>query len=240
VSRCILITRPAADALPFADALAAAGVATMIEPMMTIEALPGPALDLAGVQAILATSANGARALAARTERRDVPLYAVGDATARAAEALGFTPVTRAAGDVTALAACVIARCDPAEGRCCMPPARRWPAIWAVPWPPPASAIGANASMPRGRWRRCRRRRGAALAAGRIDGVALFSPRTARIFVDRVAAAGCTTSLARVDAFCLSAAVGDAAAGAPWRRTFVAGEPTGRALRALVVDAVQA
>jgi uroporphyrinogen-III synthase len=240
VSRCILITRPAADALSFADALAAAGVATMIEPMMTIEALPGPALDLAGVQAVLATSANGARALAARTERRDVPLYAVGDATARAAEALGFTPVTRAAGDVSALAACVIARCDPAEG-----------ALLHAAGTTLAGDLGGALAAAGFRYRReclyaarpvaaLSAAARTALAAGRIDGVALFSPRTARIFVDRVAAAGCTTSLARIDAFCLSAAVGDAAAGAPWRRTFVAGEPTGRALRALVVDAVQA
>ena len=43
---------------------------------------------LDGVQAILATSANGVRALARRTPRRDLPLFAVGPQTAaRGAEA---------------------------------------------------------------------------------------------------------------------------------------------------------
>ncbi len=240
MSHRILITRPAADAAPFAEALAAAGIAALTEPMMTIETFRGPALDLAGVQGVLATSANGARALAARTPRRDVPLFAVGDATARAAEALGFTAVISAAGDVTDLAALVMARCDPAAG-----------VLLHAAGTTLAGDLGATLAAAGFRYRReslyaarpvaaLSATARTALAAGRIDGVALFSPRTARILVDRAAAAGCTANLASVDAFCLSAAVGDAAAAAVWRRILVARDPTGRALRRLVIDTLQA
>ena len=49
------------------------------------------AATLAACQAILVTSANGARALAEATEQRSKPIFAVGDTTAATAEGLGFT-----------------------------------------------------------------------------------------------------------------------------------------------------
>jgi hypothetical protein len=90
-----LITRPEEDARPLAEALAARGVATVIEPLLAIRPLPEAASDLAkdlaGVQALLFTSANGARAFAELSPRRDIGVLAVGDATASAARGLGFT-----------------------------------------------------------------------------------------------------------------------------------------------------
>ncbi|MBM3519006.1 MAG: uroporphyrinogen-III synthase, partial [Alphaproteobacteria bacterium] len=95
----VLITRPRAEAERLAADLAARGIESLIEPVLEVRfrdvALPDPAR----FQAFLCTSANGARGLAAMTARRDAPLYAVGDATARAAEALGFAKVVSAAGD---------------------------------------------------------------------------------------------------------------------------------------------
>ena len=79
--------------------------------------LEGPPLDLEGVQALLCTSANGVRATAARTTGRDLPVLAVGDATARAARDEGFAQVESARGDVESLARLAKARLDPAAGR---------------------------------------------------------------------------------------------------------------------------
>ena len=61
----LLLTRPREDSLALAEVLARHGVDALIEPMMTIRIDEGARLDLSGAQAILLTSANGARALAA-------------------------------------------------------------------------------------------------------------------------------------------------------------------------------
>ena len=113
----VLITRPADDAMALAAAVAQRGLEPLIEPMLTVKNLPGPPLDLAGAQAVLFTSANGVRAFCTRTNDRVLPVFAVGDATADAAVAAGFTIVRSAAGTAKELAALVVRHCAPAAGR---------------------------------------------------------------------------------------------------------------------------
>ena len=115
-TRRILITRPREDAEPLAALLAEHGIDSLIEPLMLAEILAGETLDLAGVQALIATSANGVRAFAARDPCRSIPVCCVGDATARAAREAGFADVSSAAGDVEALAEMIVGRHDPADG----------------------------------------------------------------------------------------------------------------------------
>src|ERR1700744_4899425 len=100
----ILITRPRDDAVPFARMLAERGHDAVIAPLLEIRFPDGAEISLDGVQAILATSANGVRAIARRTQRRDVALFAVGPQTAEAAQHLGFATVRNANGDGAALA----------------------------------------------------------------------------------------------------------------------------------------
>src|SRR5215510_1502529 len=109
----VLITRPGDDGARLADLLRSMGHDPLFEPLLTIRQLDGPPLDLSGVQAILATSANGVRAIASRNTERQIALYAVGDATARSAKEAGFLDISSAAGDVTALAALVREKLDP-------------------------------------------------------------------------------------------------------------------------------
>ena len=87
-----------------AEALRQRGVEVAIEPLLTIRTLPGAAIDLAGVQAVLFTSSNSVRAFAELSERRDLPCFTVGDATAAAARSAGFAEVHSAGGDVRDLA----------------------------------------------------------------------------------------------------------------------------------------
>src|SRR5580698_8674810 len=101
-----LITRPRQEAESLAARLAERGIEAVIEPMMMIVdsagvdaagverggALP----DLTGVQAVLCTSANGVGALARASAERGVPVFAVGEATARAARGAGFVGVESA------------------------------------------------------------------------------------------------------------------------------------------------
>src|SRR5438067_1442456 len=99
-----LVTRPRAEAAGLADALASRGIEAILEPMLDIHYRDAPAPDLAGVQAILCTSANGVHALARLSAQRDCPLLAVGESTAGRARAEGFLQVESAGGNVAELA----------------------------------------------------------------------------------------------------------------------------------------
>src|SRR5581483_7546674 len=111
-----LVTRPRAEAVELATALERRGIAALIEPLIEIRFADLPPPDLAGVRAILCTSANGVRALARLTPERGLPLFAVGDATAARAREAGFAAVVSAAGTVEDLARLVRARLVPVAG----------------------------------------------------------------------------------------------------------------------------
>ncbi len=230
----VLITRPREAAEAVAKALAARGVESMIEPLLDITYRPAGDLDLDGVQAILLTSANGARALARATGRRDLSLLAVGEATAAAAEVAGFRDVEAAGGDVAALAELAAAGLEPGSGPVvhvsgsvvCGDLAGRLGALGftvrrAVLYEArPAEALSEAAA--------------AALSQGAIDAVLLFSPRTAKAFVRLAKRAGVAGALGRVRALCLSASVADEARAVGWRAVRVAERPESAALFALI------
>lgn len=233
----ILVTRPAEDGEAFAHDLRQHGIETLLDPLLTIELLDGPPPALDGVQAVLATSANGIRAFAARETRRTIPVYAVGAASAACARALGFDPVISAAGDVTALARLVSERLDPKAG-----------AVLHVAGSHLAGDLAGALERAGFVYRRAvlyeahtasalAPETSAALQAGTIDGVALFSPRTAKTFAALVSAAGLTDRLRAVTAFCLSAAVATAARGLAWRAIAVAAQPDKDALVATIAAA---
>jgi uroporphyrinogen-III synthase len=112
----VLITRPIEDGEETARQLIARGHQPLLAPLLTVRFLDGPEVGLEGVQAILATSANGVRALARRTARRDIALFAVGPQTAREAELQGFGDVKSANGDVHALALAASCWAEPGKG----------------------------------------------------------------------------------------------------------------------------
>ena len=100
----ILITRPVEDGRQIAARLVEMGHQPLLAPLLTPRFEDGPEPDLGDVQAILATSANGVRALARRTARRDFSIFAVGPQTAEEALNCGFAEVKNADGDAKALA----------------------------------------------------------------------------------------------------------------------------------------
>jgi len=238
----ILVTRPAEDAEPLAARLRDQGYDASIEPMLDIVWLDGPEPDLKDVQALLFTSANGVRGYSRRTGRRHLPVYAVGDATARAARTAGFADVESASGDVYALADLVRARTTSDAGVLLHVAGtklagdlagmltnagfsvRRATLYDAVP----STRLSENTST--------------ALRTGTLDAVLFFSPRTARSFVRLVNEAGLIDRCRTVDALCLSPAVAEAARTygdqgvTPWQSVRVAPRPEQDSLLGLLPE----
>src|SRR5215469_8259743 len=112
-----LVTRPREESESLRAALSARGVEAIIESMMQVRVRAAASPDLAGVQAVLCTSANGVRALARVTEERGLPIFAVGDATASRARGEGFATVESAGGAVADLVRLAVEKLRPQDGR---------------------------------------------------------------------------------------------------------------------------
>jgi uroporphyrinogen-III synthase len=112
----VLITRPQEDAARIAALLKDRGHESVIAPLLAVRFHDGPEISLDGIQAVLATSANGVRALAKRTPKRDVPLFAVGPQTEEEARAFEFNNVRNASGDSRTLAAATTQWASPGKG----------------------------------------------------------------------------------------------------------------------------
>ncbi len=221
----ILITRPREDAAALAEKLKARGHEVLVEPMLEIRHAAGAAVDLSGVQAVLFTSANGVRAFIVAEKRRDLPAFCVGDTTAAAARAAGFTHVESATGNIEALANLVLRKLKPADGLLLHAAASvvagdlagllkkdgfelRRTVLYSAE---PATALSPTTA--------------AALKARQIDIVVFFSARTAETFVRLVRAAGLAGSLSKTVALGLSAQVNEAAIGLPWAMMEAARQP---------------
>lgn len=82
----------------------ALGYEPVVAPLLAIRPIPQPEPAMDGIAALAFTSANGVVAFAALTDRRAIPVYAVGASTADAARQAGFADVQSADGAVADLA----------------------------------------------------------------------------------------------------------------------------------------
>jgi uroporphyrinogen-III synthase len=233
----LLVTRPALDAGPLSDLLTAAGHTVLLDPLLSIRFRDRGALDLDGATGLLFTSGNGVRAFAALSTRRDIPAYAVGDRTATLARELGFERTLSADGDVAALVALVRAHRKPEDGLLLHVSghdvagelaqsleAAGYGVRRAVLYDAEPAADLAPATR-------------TALGTGTLDGVLLFSPRTARHFVALMHLSGLSSRASRIAAWCLSPAVAQALNGLKLAEIHIAAEPTQAALLSLVPPA---
>lgn len=100
----LIITRPMGDALPLARKLEARGHEAIIAPLLKIEARDGGALPEKTYQAMCITSANAFVNPEILSARQSVPLYCVGPQSAEAARRAGFSDVRARGGNVHGLA----------------------------------------------------------------------------------------------------------------------------------------
>jgi len=223
----ILVTRPGQDGVETAALLAASGHQALLAPLLQTRWLEGPPPDFTGVAAILATSANGVRALVRRTDRRDIPLFAVGPQTAETARAAGFLRVENADGDAKTLAASAprwIAPCqllhvcgeDSAGNLAEDLAAHGYDVRRAILYAVDALPLAGEAAK--------------ALRAGALDAALFFSPRSARIFLEQASA----LPLKNLTAFCISPATASVLPPDLFAAIRVAAAPNQQALLALL------
>jgi uroporphyrinogen-III synthase len=205
----------------------------VIAPLFRLEILHPPAdfsASLAACQAVLLTSANGARALAEASEQRGRPILSVGDTTAATAEGLGFNAVTSAAGDGAALVELVRQRLDPKAG----PLVHVGGVDLALDLGEALSRHGfdvrrfalydarAESVLPDSAR--------AALQARALDAATFFSPRAASQFAKLVGESGLADSLRSVTAIGISPAALAPLGKLPFKATVSAARPTRQAV----------
>lgn len=220
----LLLTRPRAQSEAFAANLAErlpGRFAPVISPLIEIAANPAP-LDLGGARGLLFTSANGVTEFSRRTSARDLPAYCVGEMTAAAARAAGFVTFS-AGGDLADLAA-LVARAASAPGAGAFVHVRGRHAAGDLAGRLAADGVEVRAAeiydqTPRPLTPEAR----SLLARGEVATVAVFSPRSARLFAAEAAAAG--ADLSRAAAVSISAAADAALGTAGFGARIVASRP---------------
>ncbi|MCE1235379.1 MAG: uroporphyrinogen-III synthase [Hyphomicrobiales bacterium] len=224
----VLVTRAEDQGRATEARLAAAGLDGIVAPLVRIVLDGDVALPLDGVQALVVTSINGVAALALCDDvarLTALPLFAVGDKTAEAARARGFVDVHSAAGDRRALAELLKTRLDPARGAL----------LWAAGADRAADfAADLEAAGFEVRIAEVYRSEAVAdlpdavatdLAGGRIDAIAVYSPRSAEILVDALAARGFSPSSSRFRIHAISDAAAEPLRRAGYDRIVVAERP---------------
>jgi len=100
----VLLTRPLDESRAVAAMLEGEEIEALVWPLTRIVPTETELTLPASAGGLLFTSANGVRALAALTERRDLPALCVGQKTAEAARLAGYLNCFSADGDAHALA----------------------------------------------------------------------------------------------------------------------------------------
>lgn len=231
----LLVTRPSGDAEATAARLAALGHEALIAPMLERVLLPMSELGERPA-AIALTSANALAGLDASPESRhwrNLPVFSVGGRTAAAARAAGYIDVRSAEGDSADLVRLIARDLSLSAGTILYPAATERAghvdaALAAAGYRVHLAEV--YSMQPAARLPEVV---ADALRQGTLDGVLLYSHRTAATLVRLADAAGLGAALAAVRAFAISEAV---VAGLPFELVTLAAAPNEDALLAALED----
>jgi uroporphyrinogen-III synthase len=233
----LLVTRAVPNEGELTTELQSLGHNVSEEPLLRIELLPLAPDALQNAQALLVTSRNGVRALAASAASaaaRDLPIFCVGEGTAELARESGLQRVSSGAGTARDLVPLVAAKADRVGG-----------ALLHIAGEHLAFDLAAALAAQGFNARTLTAYRAVAVAAlstatagalreGRIDAVLLMSPRTAAIFAQLVADAGLRESAKKQRYICLSERVAEALGDLALDRCEIAASPNSQGMLAAI------
>ena len=203
----IVVTRPQEDAERTAATLRARGHDVLIAPLLAVEPVNAELRTNWG--GVIITSANAANAVAMHPAREGLiklPLFAVGQRSAEAARAAGFTDVTSAGGSVRDLVRLLLTR----------RPDNRAPLLYVAGEDRASDLIGELAGRGIAAEMAVIYRAAtvpfssaltAALEEGRVDAVLHYSKRSAESYLEGAKAAGVAKQALAVRHICLSAQI---------------------------------
>lgn len=223
----LLLTRPESDNEHWAKLLGSMGIETIASPLLHIEHLSKP-IDCKDYSGIIITSKH---AVIPAAECGNLPAYLIGNATAAHAKDYGFSHIAAIAPTARELLALIPA----AQGE--KPLLYASGEVTSVDVVKLLEERGINAKQEIVYKAIAAESLSAeaerALAQGEIDGVLLFSARTAEIFQG-------LTSHRHVTLFCLSEAIAHACApDEQWREVLFPESPTAEALATLIHEYYQ-
>jgi len=226
----LLVTRPEPDATALAETLEARGHRAVIEPLLRIRRLDGVDLPSEGATAVAVTSAQAIELLDATPHLLDLPIYCVGERTAAAARHAGFRQVRVADGDVDRLAALIIGERRPDDGDLLYLAGTVRAGDLAGQLRRAGFTVRLAELYESVPVERLSENTVALLAGGSIDGVLLFSPRTAQTLSALLDQAGLGNLAGELDTWCLSHSIADMIAMSGFRHIHIAAHPTQAAL----------
>lgn len=228
----VLITRPEPGARETARRVRGLGYRPILAPLLEIRSV-GPALPPCGhVQAIIVSSANAIPALPATHQH--LPLLAVGDATAARARAAGFTRVSSADGDATALAKLAAGVCEPRLGPLLFVCGKSQGAALAGDLRARGFSVLRRAVYDAAPVERLPHAARQALLSGGLSAALFYSAETARNCVRLIRGERLDETVRKVDALAIGAPTAMALQALPWRRTCIAARPNQEAMLALL------
>jgi len=224
----VLVTRAEPDASELKVQLEALGHTVTVEPLLQIEFMPLKAGAFKSAQALIATSRNGLRALAAspvRPHALKLPIFVVGPGTAELARTLGFARIIEGAGTAGDLVPQVAGQIEPARGTVVYLAGETFAFDLEAALENQRIAVR-KVTVYRAKPSQTLTARTAQLiASGPLDAVILMSPRTAAVFTQLVSAARLKDSAHRLAYLCLSKAVAQGLQGLGPVRAEVAAKP---------------
>ncbi|PCJ36673.1 MAG: uroporphyrinogen III synthase [Alphaproteobacteria bacterium] len=229
-----MLTRPEEDSRNLARKLLALGHGVQAEPLLQIDFLPQDEIDLANFQALAFTSANGVRAFVRIYQNRDIPCFAVGEATAGEAEEAGFQSIYTAGGNVVELAELMTRSLNMMSGP-----------ILHISGQDIAGDLSGRLSAagfqliraPLYKAEKSTAMTAAArklITSGQISHIPFYSPRSAKIFMDLIRLSHMENHLTEITAICLSSAVSDMISSYSWQKILTAKHPNQSSLFNLV------
>ena len=222
----VLNTRPAEDADELSSALFKLGFEVIGEPLLTVRYSDTEPPPLDTYQAVVFTSRNGVRAFARASEERNALVFAVGDATSREAQTIGFKNVRSASGNVGKLARLITGQLDPDEG----PLLHVSATVSTGDLASRLNAVGFDVDKTilyeTKSSEQLSTRTVSLFKNNMLDVIVLFSPRTARTFVGLMKQSEMLGVFSRLVVVCLSEAVAAELGKFTGDRVLTATEPT--------------